>query len=157
MTYNEMVASLTTRMGGSLLRVVGQDTGEVDRVLTEAQEQVADEMVAFHGSTYMPILDDEADLEPRTNLYAERVAISSSASCLLHPCYHQAVVIGAARILSQKMGDANPKVKDGPRLDSQYAEALQRGHKVYALILNQNSVNRIVDGYAPDRHYEEVF
>lgn len=154
MNYAEMVGSLTRRLGGNLYRVVGNDADWVPQALTEAQSQVANEMVAYHGRQAYPDYSTEGD---SALLSADLPPISVDEDCTLPKCYHSAVVIGAAKLLSQPMGDANPKVKDPNKLEMEYQSAMNTAHKVYALELSRSRPANIMDAFAPDRHIEEEF
>ena len=156
MTYAQMIQSLGTRMGGtSTLARLFPEYAEIDAALSEAQLQVADEMIIFHGATYAPDIDHDAD--GRAFLSSPTADIADGADCTLPECYHPSVVIGAERILAQKMGDNAPTHKNPSKLWQEFQEALLRAHKVYATSLNASSPNRLQDGYAPYRHLEEDF
>lgn len=162
MTRDDMVASLNTRFGGGLERIVGQDTDEVYRVLSEAQQQVSDEMVAAIGIPAMPTIDEEIDssgvLQGRTGLYQEVPAINATAEPILPAYYHQAIILAAARILAQRMGDNAPRAfKDPQKLVLEYREALERGHQLQSQAQNAGSPNRIRDGYFGDAGLYEEF
>ena len=157
MNRQAMVDSLDIRFGGALSRIVGANPGRIDTVLNEAQRMVADDMVQCHGAleVFVAGSDDEEGVRP--TLAGPLPDITSSADCTLPECYHLAVLAAAERILAKMMGDNVPTFKAPTKLWQEYQEALNRAHKVYALQLNSTTPNRVMDAYAPGRHYEEDF
>ncbi len=151
MTRDEMIASLNTRFSQNLARIVGNDTDEVLRILTEAQREVADEMRTAVACAEQPSLEGELDSAgnpvPRTSPANEVEDITATTEPSLPECYHPAIVAGAEIALLRRMGDGAPKAKRLPDLMLLYERALSRGHVIHARAVAAATPNRVVDGY----------